>query len=225
MAANTPADEVRKAFIEMLRSSLGGSSLGWDAEHRARSWSAKGESVPPFLCHLLFTCMVANDLAEEVQHTGNFRTRLALLLREGTNHGLERLRPLWELFAEWLELHQKEAPGFRTLVLPHIPNFGHLSIIGYSLRLSFPSRHDQLILSSVMTEMQLLGREPSVTDVLSIVTDHSTKFSAQFRQMFEEFVDAAKTLPRSVVFNTTFWLAVRHAFGARENLPTPACQK
>jgi hypothetical protein len=216
-ADNTPAEEVRKAFIEAMRKALGGDSLGLDAENRAQCWTAKSKSVPPFLCHLLFTCMVANDLAEEVQHTGNFRTRLALLLGGGTNHGLERLRRLWDLLAQWLMLHQSEIPGLRTLILPHIPKHGRLSIIGYSLRLSFPSRTDQMILSSLMYQRQLLGREPSVTDILALVTDHSSRFSSDFRQMFEEFIDSLKVLPRSVVFNTTFWLAIRHlALSARE---------
>src|SRR5258706_13701763 len=81
------AEEVRNHFINALRKTIAGRSLGHDAETRAGHWSEHAEEVPPFLSHLLLTCMVANDLAEELKSIGDFRKRLTKILKGGVHHG------------------------------------------------------------------------------------------------------------------------------------------
>jgi|ERR1035437_40846 hypothetical protein len=88
------ADQVRDSFISMLRTTIRGRSLGKDADGRASNWDSSKPTAPPFLAHLLFTCMIANDLSEELQDLGNYRLRLTRALGSGTNHGLERLKIL-----------------------------------------------------------------------------------------------------------------------------------
>src|SRR5262245_45794626 len=70
------AKEARSAFLASIKCALGTRSLSGDAERRAQQWDSESEDVPPFLSHLLLTCMVANDLAEDLRWTGNFRDRL-----------------------------------------------------------------------------------------------------------------------------------------------------
>ena len=88
------ANEVRTFFINTLRKAIGTRSLGHDADIRGSRWAVDSEEVPPFLSHLLLTCMVANDLADEVRSIGDFRKRLTKILKGGVHHGLPRLRPL-----------------------------------------------------------------------------------------------------------------------------------
>src|ERR1022692_3604758 len=76
-AETSSADHVRHAFIDSLKRAIDGRSLGLDADIRAQLWKPKSPVVPPFLSHLLLTCMVANDLADELQSTGDFRRSLA----------------------------------------------------------------------------------------------------------------------------------------------------
>src|ERR1700730_10981634 len=64
-------EKVRNLFIHAFRRAIAHRSLGYDAESRARHWSVSAEEVPPFLSHLLLTCMVANDLADELKSEGD----------------------------------------------------------------------------------------------------------------------------------------------------------
>jgi hypothetical protein len=179
----------------------------------------KSEIIPPFLSHLLLTCMVANDLAEELSWTGNFRTRLANVLRTESQPGLERLRPLWEDLAAWSVRRNLAGASCRQLRLPQIPDAGYHSIIGYSIRLAVPSRRDQTILSTLLQENGLDGREPERNSVLRVVSAEIGRFSLDFRGVFEGFVAALRSQPSVVLAQTAFWTAVRNAALANSDKP------
>jgi hypothetical protein len=209
-AETSSADHVRHAFIDSLKRAIDGRSLGLDADIRAQLWKPKSPVVPPFLSHLLLTCMVANDLADELQSTGDFRRRLSQVLGGGTNHGLERLRPLWERLSDWLFLRNTQDARCRMLRLPLIPEAGRrFSIIGYSLRLAIPSRRDQSILFTAFSKEGLIGKEPTIEEVVRIAECNSRRLSERFVELFQEFLSGLKTLPRSALFQSTFWLAAR----------------
>ncbi len=215
------ANEVRTFFINTLRKAIGTHSLGHDADIRGSRWAVDSEEVPPFLSHLLLTCMVANDLADEVRSIGDFRKRLTKILKGGVHHGLPRLRPLWEQFSVWLALRNTRDPQIATLKLPSIPNSGHHSIIGYPLRLSVPSRRDQKLLAELLRSNKLLGIEPPVQEIVALIQDRSTKFSLAFREVFREFIDALKKLSRTALSHTTFWLAIREIAQGQSTSASP----
>jgi hypothetical protein len=203
------AERIRTLFIQTVRKAIAHRSLGHDAESRAKHWSVRADEVPPFLSHLLFTCMVANDLADELKSEGDFRKRLTTILKGGVHHGLSRLRPLWELLAEWLSDRHDQDSHIATLRLPPIPISGHHSIIGYPLRLSVPTRRDQNLLADLLVKNNLAGDEPPVLEVVTLVQTRSTKFSPLFRDLYREFVDGMKKLSRTTLAQMTFWVAVR----------------
>lgn len=167
------------------------------------------QRIPPFLSHLLLTCLVANDLAEELRAEGDFRKRLTTILKGGVHHGLERLRPLWEELSAWLSHHHNHYPGVAMLKLPVIPTKGHYSIIGYPLRLSVPTRKDQRLLTDILAKSNLVGTEPPVREVVSLFQNKSTKFSPLYRELFREFVDGMKKFNRTTLAQTSFWMSVR----------------
>jgi hypothetical protein len=222
---STPA-EARTAFIHSIKQAVGPRSLGFDAKRRRNQWDPESDSIPPFLSHLLLTCMVANDLAEDLRWTGNFRERIAHILGPGAERKLERLRPLWEDLADWTARQNLAGEGCRRLKLPEIPDSGYHSIIGYSIKLAVPSRRDQTILAALFGQHDLAGREPEVDVVLRVVSSNIGRFSSDFEQAFRDFVTARKSQPLSVLFHTTLWTAVREvAFSTltkriRERSPT-----
>jgi hypothetical protein len=203
------AERVRTLFIQTVRKAIARRSLGHDAESRANHWSVRADEVPPFLSHLLLTCMVANDLADELKSEGDFRKRLTTVLKGGVHHGLPRLRPLWELLAEWLSDRHDQDSHVATLRLPPIPISGHHSIIGYPLRLSVPTRRDQNLLAGLLAKNNQAGDEPAVLEVVTLFQTRSTKFSPLFRDLYREFVDGMKKLSRTTLAQMTFWIAVR----------------
>jgi hypothetical protein len=151
-------EEARDALVRAFRGSLGRRSLGADAQRRATQWDLSEDLVPPFVVHLLFTCMVVGDVEEALAPVGDFRRRLTVLLGWGTGHGLDRLPCLWQVLSDWLKAQYESKRPLRRLVLPSPP--AHLSIIGYPYCLAFPTRRDQERLRKIFRAEQLLGVEP-----------------------------------------------------------------
>jgi hypothetical protein len=200
-------DEARNAFVGAFRKSLGHRSLGSDAQRRAVLWDPTEDLSPPFVVHLLFTCMVVGDMAEDLAPVGDFRRRLTVLLGWGTGHGLERLPDLWQVFSDWLKVQYEKQRLVRRLVLPTPP--ARLSIIGYPYCLAFPTRRDQERLRKVFRTEQLLGSEPPVTRVFRVLEDQLALFTPQFQETYEEFRNLYHVSPRAVSGATAFWSVVR----------------
>jgi hypothetical protein len=207
-ASHGTASDARTQFISTLQKTIGGRSLGLDAENRFFSWNRSGSDAPTFLSHLLFTCMIANDLSSELQAVGDFRRRLTKVLGGGTNHGLERMKPLWEVLSNWLLKRSRPPLSCRPLQLPYVPTSGRFCIIGHPLRLAFPSRRDQNVLTQILTNRRKPSSEPTVTEVLKLVGGQLARLSSDFGEVFEEFRRAYRDEPLSTLYNTPFWSTV-----------------
>jgi hypothetical protein len=207
-AANVHSRNVRQAFISSVQQGIGTRSLGSDAYRRYKAWNKEGSDPPPFLSHLLLTCMVANDIVGDLKAIGDFRRRLSLLLGK-TSHCLYRLRPLWEEFEEWSTRRNLEDSTCKRLVLPKIPKSGFHSIIGYSILLAVPSRHDLKALGNLLRRHKLVGQEPQINAVLAVISQNIGKLTAQFQEAFQDFTAAYRNAPASVAFHTIFWSAIR----------------
>lgn len=212
-------DEARTSLVEGLRKSLGHRSLGSDAHKRAGQWKATGDLLPPFVVHLLFTCMVVGDVAEQLESVGDFRHRLTVLLGWGTGHGLDRLPDLWRLLSEWLKIQYEKDRPVRRLVLPSPP--AHLSIVGYPYCLAFPTRRDQERLRRILGAEQLLGSEPPVARVLGVLEDQLGRFTPQFQTTYREFRDLYHVSARSISAATAFWSVIRDV-ALKSNLAQPS---
>lgn len=204
------AGEVRDAFLSTFRQRVlsSGLLLGRDAKEAGRTWNETQAADPPFVAHLLLTCLLASDISDERAAEGNFRRRLDLLfVRHRSNHALEELPSLWRRFAIWLGEPGQRARGARELILPDV---GHYRIIGIPLRLSFPPRRDELLLVDSMAQSGLLGVEPPVRAVLALIEAISSSFGERFRREFEEF---RRLFDRRspAVQHSPFWSAVRGA--------------
>jgi hypothetical protein len=199
----------RTAFIDAIKRALGNRSLAADAWHRSTRWNSGLDTIPPFLSHLLLTCMVANDLSEELQWTADLRVRLSHILGTQTQPLPRRLRSLWEEFAAWSVRQNIAGSGCRQLRLPHIPDAGYHSIIGYSIRLAVPSRRDQTTLATLLRRDGLDGKEPEINAVLSLINANIGRFSGDFQGVFEDFVASFKSKRFALLAQTAFWTAVR----------------
>ncbi len=206
---NRTRTAAKAAFIEAIKQGIGGRTLEADAWNRRARWNSGFDIVPPFLAHLLLTCMVANDLSEELQWTADLRVRLSQILGTETQPLLRRFRSLWEDFAAWSVRQNVAGAGCRPLRLPQIPDSGHHSIIGYSIRLAVPSRRDQTTLAKLLRRNGLDGREPEINAVLSLVNANIAGFSSAFQGVFEDFVAAFKSKRFALLAQTAFWTAVR----------------
>jgi hypothetical protein len=106
--------ELRDAFLAAMRKRIlrSGLLIGRDAKESRGSWCEKDETDPPFVAHLLLTCLLASDISGERAAQGNFRKRLDQLFdREGSNHALEELPPLWSSLSCWLDEPTQQRRG------------------------------------------------------------------------------------------------------------------
>ena len=211
-------DEARKSLINVLRKTLSHRSLGSDARKRAEPWKPTADAIPPFLTHLLFTCMVVGDVAELLQSEGDFRRRLRGLLGWGSGHGLNKLPALWRLLRDWSNIQYERQRPVRRLVLPSPP--AHLAIIGYQYSLAFPTRRDQERLRDILRAEGMVGAEPPVTRVFRVLEDQLVRFTPQFQKTYHEFRDFYHVSTRSASAATAFWSVIREA-ALKQSLEEP----
>lgn len=208
---DSSSEEARIGFIHAVKNAIGVNSLAVDATRRCNRWRPDSDTVPPFLSHLLLTCMVANDLADDLSWTRNFRTRLCLVLGTKSQPKLERLRDLWVALANWSVRQNLSGAVCRPLLLPQIPASGPHCIIGYSLRLAIPTRRDQETLARIFDGCLTEGEEPDLAFVLQAVGSNIGRFTIGFQEAFKDFTSGLDRHSSSTLFQTTFWTAVRGA--------------
>ncbi|MHB0970846.1 MAG: hypothetical protein ACYC7A_14915 [Thermoanaerobaculia bacterium] len=183
-------------------------SLGVDAAQLWSSWDQSAFGPPPFLGHLVFTCAVASEVADTSTDENDFRHRLTSRLGR-QSHALEKIRQLWEVLSEWLSERAHVEGDVRSLVLP---DRGHLRIIGYSVKLAFPSRRDKRITAEVLKDAGLRPDTLEIAEVLSIIQPVVGKgrFTSSFNLAFDEF-RLAFSSGRVDVKKYAFWRAIKEA--------------
>lgn len=143
------ADDVRNAFL----GSFGSPLLVRDVLAGASRPTFAGGEAPGWFRYLVLSCLVA--AAETGSGSdGVYRERLrALLGAETTISDLRGLPLLWGRLVAWCEARRRDGEPFRLVVLP---DRGHMTQIGESVRIAFPSRSDRLRLLQLAA-----GRDPA----------------------------------------------------------------
>lgn len=138
-------EDVRSAFL----GSFGSPSLLRDVLSGASRPTYSGVEAPGWFRYLFLSCLVA---AAETGgcNAGVYRERLRTLLgAEATISDLRGLPLLWGRLAEWCDARRLEGEPFRRVVLP---DRGHMTQIGESVRIAFPSRLDRLRLEQLAAD-------------------------------------------------------------------------
>jgi hypothetical protein len=203
--------DVEAAFIQAIRCSppqfKHQVSSQW-LNHRGE-WNQ--QTAPGFFVYLVFTCFAASTIAKDVFGVGDFRRRLQILLEHprDTSYELPELGRLWEALAAWIKWSRARGKPYRTLVLP---DPGHMTRIGYTLRLAFPSRRDREALARLVAGRSL-AREAPVRTVLRLFADNLWKFTPGFRDAYERFRKAFVAGENGLECYP-FWSAVQDAIAA-----------
>jgi hypothetical protein len=110
-------------------------------------WFAS-EPEPPFFPYLVLTCVIAvNDIAGVDAGTNNFRTRLGQTLGIPELQSVGGVNPLWKALERWSHKRRSRGLPVREIVLP---DPGTMTLIGYAVRMAFPSWRDRRIFSSIL---------------------------------------------------------------------------
>jgi hypothetical protein len=197
------ADLALPAFCEQLRKHAQGRELDRDALRLVAGWSPLSDVAPPFWSHLVFTCYVAatSELTE-----ADFRKRSKELLEDSHTQTFSVLSNLWEAVRDWSQHQSIKTGTCRVLKLTD----GPFRRIGYSLRLAFPSRMDNQVLTEILEDEQLLRSEPPVERVIKLLDRLRKSFTPPFRDAFDSF-RAAYASGAPATSHDRFWSAVREA--------------
>lgn len=203
-------ESARDAFVEAVRAGIrrSGSLLESATDYQGWPDPPPRGSTPRFVAHLLFTCVAASESSEDLGNEESFIARLRELTgNQLPGSSLVNLPRLWQHLAKWLESNGER---YRRLQLP---DPGGLTRIGYTVRLSFPDRRDQKLLSDILDRAGLSGIEPPVGRVLSVVASDRARFRPSFVKAFDEFRELYQgNGDRSqALLDHRFWAAVREA--------------
>lgn len=203
-------DEVHDTFIAtVLHTVRNGSILDTAADYRGFSAPPLDDETPPFVSCLIFTCIAAAESSEDLAREGSFVARLRALTNGNLPElSLQLLPTLWENLASWLSNNRKR---YREL---RLPDPGGLTRIGYTTKLAFPDRRDQRELSELLDREGLLGHEPPMGKVLSLIARERNRFRPPFQAAMEEFrrlFTNATERSGGRLLEHRFWSAVREA--------------
>lgn len=164
---------------------------------------------PPFVAHLILTCLAASESSDSLGNESSYRKRLNELTKGACpDKLLHFLIPLWKRLQLWLE-HAENRSRYRQLVLP---DPGTHTRIGYSELLAFPGRLDQRDLTEVLKTADMLGTVPPPGKVITVVARNISKFRKSFVEAFDEFRSAyhstSADISNETLVNHRFWSAV-----------------
>lgn len=143
-SGSADADVVRGAFLR----SLGSTQLVRDVLSGASRPTFSCGEAPGWFRYLFLSCLTAASETDSGSD-GIYRERLrTLLAADATISDLRGLPVLWERLENWCDARRRDGEPFRRVVLP---DRGHMTQIGESVRISFPSRPDRLRLEQLAT--------------------------------------------------------------------------
>ena len=176
-------------------------------------------NCPGCFAYLALTIFVDSQLDGDDAHgSDEFRPKLAAFL--GVDRSFSKLSgvaTMWGSLHDWLARQAKDGKPFRKLVLPHEDGWRQ---IGYSLRLSFPSRRDHTFLGNFFDQHPgITADERVMLATLRNLVDRSTA-SPGLHDAFDEFHHAYLSGQRTLA-DHRFWKFVLSVAEAR-NLNMPA---
>lgn len=190
-----------------------------DVFRRGRVAKPVSEEIPGYFRYLILSALVP-ALAPEETNSNDFRVRLgALLGLGGPLSDVGGLPRLWKSLAKWCEDLRAEARPFRRVDLPE-RGHNHMRLIGYSIRLAFPSWRDRERLTQ---EVDRVGAErfDRARAVIGHLKHHiefgtySTSMQDAFADFYARFQSGERLLTQH-----RFWRLIRDVVSTLGNRST-----
>jgi len=167
-----------------------------------------GSDVPGVFAYLVLTLVVAGQAGEDLSLSGAYRAKLSDFSGAARSFAdLSGVHRMWLGLERWLEQKKNLGLPYRQLVLPKIPEgWNH---IGYTLKLAFPARWDETLLTRF-----LAGKRELIGDVRRFTAEfapHVERASASsgMRDAFDEFRSAFTSGDRFLADHRFWRLALR----------------
>lgn len=163
--------------------------------------------VPNCFSYLVFTLLVDGLLEGNTSKSGEFRHKLMKWLEaDATVSNLRGVALMWESLVRWLDARIEAGEPFRRLILPYPGSWSH---IGYTRRLSFPSKTDLRLVAHFCHEHPDAHRNPRVS-IAAFPRLLNDQASWGLRRAFDEF-RGAYYMQRRALGDLPFWRLLEHA--------------
>lgn len=167
-----------------------------------------GDATPPsYFRYLVLTCVIAvNDIAGVDSGTHNFRRRLGQTLGMEELQTVNGVNRLWRGLADWSVRQRKAGLPVREVILP---DYGTMNLIGYAVRMAFPSWRDRTQFTAILKGIPEAVRHSSGRLVTELLRPHR-RLSIP-RAIFEALTDFAALLRsgRTMLDGHRFWSLVK----------------
>ncbi|MGM4962986.1 hypothetical protein AB7714_05730 [Tardiphaga sp. 1201_B9_N1_1] len=199
--------ELREGVVEAFRSTfVAREDRLFDALQHADYRKFPGDEIPGCFGYLALTMLVEGMIDPDASGH-EFRPKLTSFLRtRRTFSNLAGINRMWLELDEWLNVRARKGLPFRALELP--PPEEWRKQIGYSVRLSFPSRKDKSVVQHFLDENDgVLGSPLTLLDRFRRVAD-GTKSSAYLKAAYRDFQRSYLTGHRALA-DHRFWRLVQ----------------
>lgn len=166
------------------------------------------QDVPNCFSYLVFTLLIDSLLEGSTTQSGEFRQKLVKWLGINTTlSDLSGIAQMWKSLVCWLDERIQAGKPYRRLILP---DPGNWSQIGYTRRLSFPSKPDLRLVVQFCQEHPDAHRNPhvSVTKFGRVLKESRASWGLQ--RAFDEF-RGAYYRQRRALGDLPFWRLLEHA--------------
>lgn len=165
-----------------------------------------GDEIPGCFAYLALTMLVEGMIDPDASGH-EFRPKLASFLKlNRTFSNLTGINGMWLELEKWLNVRARKGLPFRALELPPIEIWRKQ--IGYSVRLSFPSRRDKSVVQHFLEDNDgVLGSPLVFLDRFRRVADGS-KSSAYLKAAYQDFQRSYLTGHRALA-DHRFWRLVQ----------------
>lgn len=204
--ARSDADEVLRHFLTLFDDR----GMVLQALRRGSPKPLGDCEGPGWLRYLILTCVVA-AASTDVVAVNDYRERLQSVLRWNSRLlDLSGIATLWQRLASWSEQKRLEGEPYRAIALP---DPGGWRQIGYSLRVSFPSRSDRRRLATLCTNRdEVLSPRALVALIRGRLGIDG--WSHAFRAVFLDFEDRYRKGDR-LIADHAFWRLAHEMPGSR----------
>jgi hypothetical protein len=171
--------------------------------------------LPGCFSYLALTLFVDSLMSEEAGDDGAFRAKLSSFLGvERAFSNLAGVAQMWRDLSRWLEFRAAKDGSYRRLVLPDQGAWTH---IGYTARLSFPSRLDKSLMARFLRDNPNLLSSPRTFITRFRNEAANPKMSTGLKQAFDEFHEEFFA-DRRALADHRFWTFVQAAARGGENV-------
>ncbi|MGP4713010.1 MULTISPECIES: hypothetical protein [unclassified Psychrobacter] len=120
---------------------------------------------------LILSCLIAATTTN-AGDSNQYRERLGALLadNQGAEQGVSGINSLWLALTKWIDSQIQQGKSYRRIILPK--DIGNMTVIGYAVKLAYPSRDDRKRLKDVLKKLSYRAFESPVSLLIELNEDY-----------------------------------------------------